>query len=920
MSQDSLQELIDIFASSTSQDSNISNPANEAISEKICNDGGSLIIDSSKILMNESREDEKIKKAQTVASSILSQMLNISNVNDLEFNRQNLSPEIVEAVKNSLKANIFSDDTTIRDNCCKIYSFLIATLTTNWQDGINYIINSFSNTDLLPNGFINLFLILRNIVNQINFTNEIIEPFNQQFIQTLSISLTIISKEPTEEKYTSTLRSSCINYMSDLIKISPKVIKISEDDTTSNITIPSILNSLSNSFQIYDVDLYTSIQLLLLNLIQNFYRQSPSFMEQIVNYMDSGIDLATTHPKCSMVSINFWQKVAIIENKIIDVSVINEKLNKNSIVEPLSPLLCETVSDHLIPKLIQIIENVDETDTEVEDFKTRPMPSMYANRAISAIYKIIPEEVFNIVTKKIEEALEHKEKWSNLFIAISLIYTICENPTNEVVADFINNIFDILIESSMPNQVPKLRETAIFVLSVSIKNYNTIISHANSDEKLNSIVDVVSKQISSIDEKEKEHLSSNNSHILISCTILLYNLSNVWKDNVYESRISAYFDQIYNISSQLFEIGIQNENELLIKNSAESLNNLIYSSTPDISNKLKEVYEETLKNIDSSNDLKCSQDLRNFIVSRLLSHLSTLLLKMRKSAKYNQNVIEEHAPKTLEVLYNLLGTKDINIYEEGLMAMSALINATCSNSFYVELFTQETFNRLITEFIYNGLTSMNVSVTNATCLLIGNLYYFLSSKMPDLIQAIPDIFDVLSSILLENKDLKASYPFVLKALADVFNYSDFSKGQKPELEPQLADLLKKLMDLSTSLDITNDEDLSFGNMFYTYLCQTFTGYARVYYDREDLQKERDQLFMLDKLSNYIWKLSPKIDADLIKSFVKTAKQFAENCSRRNNVILNRHSVHRVLKFGFENSRNQDMKREIKNTIDYLKSR
>ena len=45
MSQDSLQELIDIFASSTSQDSNISNPANEAISEKICNDGGSLIKD-----------------------------------------------------------------------------------------------------------------------------------------------------------------------------------------------------------------------------------------------------------------------------------------------------------------------------------------------------------------------------------------------------------------------------------------------------------------------------------------------------------------------------------------------------------------------------------------------------------------------------------------------------------------------------------------------------------------------------------------------------------------------------------------------------------------------------------------------------------------------------------------------------------
>ena len=53
---------------------------------------------------------------------------------------------------------------------------------------------------------------------------------------------------------------------------------------------------------------------------------------------------------------------------------------------------------------------------------------------------------------------------------------------------------------------------------------------------------------------------------------------------------------------------------------------------------------------------------------------------------------------------------------------------------FFELFTQKSFNRLIQEFIYNGLASLNPEVINTSYLLIGNLYYSLSSAILDIFE------------------------------------------------------------------------------------------------------------------------------------------------------------------------------------------
>ena len=102
---------------------------------------------------------------------------------------------------------------------------------------------------------------------------------------------------------------------------------------------------------------------------------------------------------------------------------------------------------------------------------------------------------------------------------------------------------------------------------------------------------------------------------------------------------------------------------------------------------------------------------------------------------------------------NFLSNKNVYIYEEGS---------------YIELFNQNTYNSLIDNFIYIGLTSMNPGVINAACLLIRNLYFYQIQKIPELIGTMPDIFNVLQSILLEKKDMKEVHLFILRTIADIF--------------------------------------------------------------------------------------------------------------------------------------------------------
>ena len=191
----------------------------------------------------------------------------------------------------------------------------------------------------------------------------------------------------------------------------------------------------------------------------------------------------------------------------------------------------------------------------------------------------------------------------------------------------------------------------------------------------------------------------------------------------------------------MFNCGISNNDRIVIKNSTEALNQLIYNAPPNLSSRLGGIYKVTLDNIDQLNTQSLSLETLFIVKSSFCSNISTLLLKL----KNNHDIISTYAGRTLEMLYELISNKNIDIYEAGLMCISALVKATSSieEGSYIELFNQDTFSSLIDDFIYNGLTSMNSDVIKAACLVIGNLYFYQLQKIPELVGVIPDIFNVL---------------------------------------------------------------------------------------------------------------------------------------------------------------------------------
>lgn len=88
-------------------------------------------------------------------------------------------------------------------------------------------------------------------------------------------------------------------------------------------------------------------------------------------------------------------------------------------------------------------------------------------------------------------------------------------------------------------------------------------------------------------------------------------------------------------------------------------------------------------------------------------------------------IITKYACKTLECLYAFLDTNKSNyVHEEWLLAIAALFSATNQSDCFIQIFDPGTFNKLVTVHVHAGLTSEDDGVISATCLLIGNLFYF----------------------------------------------------------------------------------------------------------------------------------------------------------------------------------------------------
>lgn len=231
--------------------------------------------------------------------------------------------ELADKIKNAIRQNVFSANESIGNASAKCYAYLFAIFTKYWQDGIDDIIKSYNNPDFLPNGYIGLISIMSEIINLVQLVQGIVPDFNEQFGQTIVFCMDILSKDKSDERYIPELRTEACRFIYNTILMNKEIF---DDSDRKAAKIPVLLESLSNSYQVENAQLFKTLNELLLIIIEQYYPQSPAFMEQISSYVEKGFEFFPKNIEIVNNSIFFWKKVAVFEESIITKRNIDERL------------------------------------------------------------------------------------------------------------------------------------------------------------------------------------------------------------------------------------------------------------------------------------------------------------------------------------------------------------------------------------------------------------------------------------------------------------------------------------------------------------------------------------------------------------------------------------------------------------------
>jgi hypothetical protein len=294
----------------------------------------------------------------------------------------------------------------------------------------------------------------------------------------------------------------------------------------------------------------------------------------------------------------------------------------------------------------------------------------------------------------------------------------------------------------------------------------------------------------------------------------------------------------------------------------------------------------------------------------LCSNVTAIALKL------GRKLPNDEFEQCVDLLFALLRIRNTLLYEEALMAVAALYLQ------HHDRFSGDHHHAMLS-MIREGLDSMSPGVINSSAILLGDLFHFHGA---DLAEDFFDFFNRTGTLLMRNPEMRPIHPFLMKAIAEMFEgvaRADAMAGRLEDQKDQLMILLRSVR--SVPIDNTSEADVQYATSLFEYLAHAYRVFALVYYpnvttgEPAALQEERELLLELSAFAAAVAHVRDLSDFVLVQ-FAKMARQFGDRCSRKNNVVLNRVAVHKVLERCNEPMRQQRIKKMGKETQQYLKGR
>jgi hypothetical protein len=182
-------------------------------------------------------------------------------------------------------------------------------------------------------------------------------------------------------------------------------------------------------------------------------------------------------------------------------------------------------------------------------------------------------------------------------------------------------------------------------------------------------------------------------------------------------------------------------------------------------------------------------------------------------------------------------------------------------------------------------------------------------------------------LLTSHEEMREIHPFTVSAIADMVEGPPESVNNDGH---ELFGLMQMMR--QAQFNVQAPADVGWANRLFQNLCQLHRVFAKLFYpklvgaDAEErcqvLKRERGCLMEMTELAKRLLLLEAAghLGEHVIGAFADMAWQFAEHCSRYNNVVLNRAPAHSVLQLGQRIDQPYDLKRKCRRTANYLKTK
>jgi hypothetical protein len=642
--------------------------------------------------------------------------------------------------------------------------------------------------------------------------------------------------------------------------------------------VRAVLRALPAALAPLDEFLFAACHRTMLNLVRAHYAAADGFADLLFPLALGALEMAApAHARFRAVGIVFWKELAALELEIA--------LRGDGRPEKLAARAAPAV----IPVLFDIMARVDPADTAIENPDEQTCAT-HAAVAVQAFFNAMPRVVFDNWLRPTFERCIASDDWTLRHAAVLLLNCMCPLDDGMPVQAFDDGV--VFIGQQMPQvlaaclcqSVPRLVETALYVLAEILHNYPVVITrHRFCLDPALAIRQIMELFV----------LGDNTHPVIISrYCLVLYFLVGAWVEdrNMTKSPLPQFYGSFMSFLRQIMGRcqGIAELMELY-SDAAETLNRVIHvamdsSATVD---EMRALFAQTLDDLEATRHGPEMDGVRFIMQALLCSNLSFLAMSLRHMNRDND------VHRAIFLLLELLRLPHQLLYEEALFSLTGLYRAASHVFEGDDILT-------ILSIIQFALTSESPGVIIAASGLLGELF---KSAGPALVDHFMTFLDLEEELLRSHEPMRDIHASIVKAITEMLEGLDTDEQYLSVLSP-LKRRIFALMQLlrGVALDVTKKEDLTYANELFESLIQLYRIFAKLYYpdtktitSHEAFAQERAILVEMSALATALKRLNNKIHENVLLEFILMVQIYATFCSRKNNIILNRSSVHDVLK-------------------------